>query len=90
MIEIAQAVRSGAMAYLKRQYKVVAMVFMVLVELLPEAFHEGRRVALPEFYHRVYERRLGRYAELIPIRERIPLRRMRARQAASVASVIAS
>ncbi len=54
------------------------------------AFHEGRRVALPEFYHRVYERRLGRYVELIPIRERIPLRRMRARQAASDASVIAS
>jgi len=38
------------------------------------AFHEGRRVALPEFYHRVYERRLGRYAELITRQERTPLR----------------
>ena len=34
MIEIAQAVRSGAMAYLKRQYKVVAMVFAVLLVIL--------------------------------------------------------
>ncbi len=30
MIEIAQAVRDGAMAYLSRQYKVVAMAFVVL------------------------------------------------------------
>ncbi|RME77069.1 MAG: sodium-translocating pyrophosphatase [Chloroflexi bacterium] len=30
MIEIAQAVREGAMAYLKRQYKVVSMAFLVL------------------------------------------------------------
>ncbi|MBT3269121.1 sodium-translocating pyrophosphatase [Candidatus Poribacteria bacterium] len=30
MIEIAQAVREGAMAYLKRQYKVVSVIFAVL------------------------------------------------------------
>jgi H(+)-translocating pyrophosphatase len=34
MIRIAQAVRDGAMAYLKRQYRVVFMVFVVLVGLL--------------------------------------------------------
>ncbi|MBT6269963.1 MAG: sodium-translocating pyrophosphatase [Phycisphaerae bacterium] len=34
MIEIAEHVRAGAMAYLKRQYKVVFVVFVVLVAIL--------------------------------------------------------
>ena len=34
MIRIAQAVREGAIAYLKRQYKVVAFVFLILVAFL--------------------------------------------------------
>ena len=34
MIRIAQAVRDGAIAYLKRQYRVVAMVFVALVAFL--------------------------------------------------------
>jgi len=34
MIRIAEAVRQGAMAYLKRQYKVVTVVFIVLIAVL--------------------------------------------------------
>ena len=34
MIEIAQAVREGAMAYLSRQYRIVTMVFVVLFVIL--------------------------------------------------------
>ncbi len=37
------------------------------------SFHEGRAVPLPAFYHRRYEQRLGKYAELISREERIPL-----------------
>lgn len=37
------------------------------------AFHEGRSVALPEFYHRRFEERLGPYAELLPRAERAPI-----------------
>ena len=36
-------------------------------------FHEGRSQALPEFYHREYERLLGSYASLMPREERTPL-----------------
>src|SRR5262245_53268034 len=39
------------------------------------AFHEGRSAALPEYYQQVLKRRLGRYAELVPPRDRIPLPR---------------
>jgi len=34
MVRIAQAVRDGAIAYLKRQYRVVAMVFVALIGFL--------------------------------------------------------
>jgi len=36
------------------------------------AFHEGRTRSLPEFYHRRYEQKLGRYANLISRDERTP------------------
>jgi radical SAM family protein len=36
------------------------------------AFHEGCPRSLPEFYHRCYEQKLGRYADLMPRAERIP------------------
>lgn len=36
------------------------------------AFHQGRSATLPEFYHHRFERRLGRFAELMPQGERTP------------------
>ena len=36
------------------------------------AFHEGRSASLPEFYHRCYEEKLGRYASLVSRAERTP------------------
>ena len=36
------------------------------------AFHDGERAPLPEFYHRTYEQRLGRYAELLSRVDRTP------------------
>ena len=35
-------------------------------------FHEGRSQVLPEFYHHTYEQMLGRYAELISRKDRMP------------------
>ena len=37
------------------------------------AFHDNRPVPLPEFYHRRFERRLGRYAGLLSRAERTPV-----------------
>ena len=37
------------------------------------AFHEGRSNELPVFYARLFEKRLGRYAELVPPRARRPV-----------------
>ena len=44
MQEIAQYVRDGAMAYLRRQYKVVLIVFAVLVVLLTIMAYMGVRL----------------------------------------------
>jgi radical SAM superfamily enzyme YgiQ (UPF0313 family) len=37
------------------------------------AFHEGRSAALPDYYRRVYERKLGEYAGLLSPAERTPV-----------------
>ncbi|MCZ6512915.1 MAG: radical SAM protein [Nitrospinae bacterium] len=37
------------------------------------AFFEGRTQELPEFFHTLYEKNLGAYAELIPRKERLPV-----------------
>jgi radical SAM superfamily enzyme YgiQ (UPF0313 family) len=37
------------------------------------AFHEGRSGPLPEYYHHLFEQRLGRYAELLPREARRPV-----------------
>lgn len=39
---------------------------------LMRAFHEGRSAALPDFYNRHLDQRLGRYAELLTAADRIP------------------
>jgi hypothetical protein len=36
------------------------------------AFHEGRRRALPDYYHQQLDKRLGRFAELFPREARVP------------------
>jgi len=41
MIEIAKHVREGAMAYLMRQYKVVGLVFIILLVILGALAHFG-------------------------------------------------
>ena len=43
VVEIAEAVRQGAMAYLARQYKVVAAVFVLLVLVLLGLAASGRQ-----------------------------------------------
>ena len=35
-------------------------------------FHEGKSAKLPEFYHNIYEKRLGRYADLLSREDRRP------------------
>ena len=37
------------------------------------AFHEGRSQVLPEYYHQLFEQRLGRYASLVSREARIPV-----------------
>lgn len=46
MVRIAAAVREGAMAYLKRQYRVVAVVFVLLVAFLGVSWWLGLQPAL--------------------------------------------
>ncbi len=36
-------------------------------------FFEGRTQDLPDFFHNLYEKNLGPYAELIPRNERLPV-----------------
>jgi hypothetical protein len=70
-----------AIAYVHRartaSFRADVKSFRRIVDMLrsdPEflAFHEGRGSALPEFYHRIGERMLGRYAELLSPAERTP------------------
>ncbi len=48
------------------------------------AFHEGAPVPLPEFYHHRFEQRLGKYAELLPQADRVPVLEPRATPTARV------
>jgi hypothetical protein len=42
-------------------------------DALFRAFHEGRSRELPAYYTRLFEKRLGRYAELLPAQARYPM-----------------
>jgi hypothetical protein len=46
---------------------------MLRTDLRFRAFHEGRSAALPDYYRRVYERKLGDYAALLSPAERTPV-----------------
>jgi radical SAM superfamily enzyme YgiQ (UPF0313 family) len=46
---------------------------MLKTDLRFRAFHEGRSAVLPDYYHRVYERKLGDYAALLSPAERTPV-----------------
>jgi hypothetical protein len=46
---------------------------MLRTDLGFRAFHEGRSPALPDYYHRVYESKLGKYAALLSRAERTPV-----------------
>jgi len=45
---------------------------LLRVDLQFRAFHEGRSSELPDYYRRVYERKLGDYASLLSPAERTP------------------
>ena len=53
MKEIALYVRQGAMAYLKQQYKIVIIVFVVLTALFAVLAYGFRSLSLPEVSSRV-------------------------------------
>jgi hypothetical protein len=71
LIAFAHALRTDSM---RRELKEMRRLRRMLAEDAGfRAFHAGRDVALPDYYHHVYERRLGPYAALLPRPLRAPV-----------------
>src|SRR5262245_44448578 len=68
---LVHAVRTGAKRHEMRAFRRIHA--MLVEDRQFRAFHEGDTPVLPEFYHREYERLLGRYAALIPRADRTPV-----------------
>ncbi|MDH3380366.1 MAG: radical SAM protein, partial [Gammaproteobacteria bacterium] len=71
LVRLSNIMRSLAMRAELRELRRIHR--MLITDQKFRLFHEGRSQDVPEFYHQRFERRLGRYAELIPRSERIPV-----------------
>ncbi len=68
---LVHAVRTGARRHEMRAFR--RILAMLVEDPQFRAFHDGDTAVLPEFYHREYERLLGRYAALVPRADRSPV-----------------
>lgn len=68
---LVHAVRTGARRQEMRAFR--RILAMLVEDRQFRAFHDGETKVLPEFYHREYERLLGRYATLVPRADRSPV-----------------
>ena len=72
-LRVLHALRSQSAWRTHREYRRILQVMKT--DRVHRAFHEGRSTALPEYYHRKFERALGPYAELLSREDRHPLLR---------------
>jgi hypothetical protein len=68
---LVHAVRTGARRHEMRAFR--RILAMLVGDPRFRAFHDGDTKVLPGFYHREYERLLGRYAALVPRADRSPV-----------------
>ena len=72
-LRVLHALRSQSAWRTHREYRRILQVMKT--DRVHRAFHEVRSTALPEYYHRKFERALGPYAELLSREDRHPLLR---------------
>jgi hypothetical protein len=70
-VRVAHAVQTLAFRDQARETR--AILHRLETDRTFRAFHDGRRVPLPELYRRRYEQRLGRYASLLTDADRTPV-----------------